>query len=61
MFVFIVKDTDCENCVYLMVYIDVENLVYLMLKQNRENCVYLKGEFAKNERGYRLNAMKKRF
>ena len=38
---------------------------FIFLLQNERHCIYrngeLKGVFAKNERGYRLNAIKKRF
>ena len=32
-----------------------------MNARNKLKTIYLKGVFAKNERGYRLNAIKKRF
>ena len=37
------------------------SLMNMLEKCVQFECVYLKGVFAKNERGYRLNAIKKRF
>ena len=52
-----------EGVLLVNIYIDSVTFHLLVLAANYFNCSHgcLKGVFAKNERGYRHNAIKKRF